>query len=180
MIIPFIQLIFIILFTRQIMIVVIAMWTGTKSDIPFQSTKKSVLKKLIEYLEIKPSQTVYDLGSGSGQVTFFLAQNSSAQIIGVEKNYPLYLFSKIKQLFKPHLKLKFFNQDLFNVNLVKADIIYTYFSPRAYKKAQTKFEQELKPGVIFIAWRYPFISPQFKLIHQLKDRHTMYIYRKQR
>jgi SAM-dependent methyltransferase len=175
-----IQLVFLILFIRQIAVVIIAWWTGTQSDVPFQSTQKSVLKKLIEYLKIEPRQVIYDLGSGSGQVAFFLAKNTEAKIIGIEKNQPLYLISKFKKLFYPKLKLKFIHQDLFNTNLSTADVIYTYFSPRAYKKAQSKFEQELQLNTILIAWRYPFESQKFKLIKQIKDRHTMYIYRKQR
>ena len=175
-----IQLLFIVLFTRQIVIVLIAWWTGTQSDVPFQSTRKSVLKKLTKYLEIKPDQNIYDLGSGSGQVAFYLAKNSMAAIMGVEKNKPLHLISRFKQILNPHLKLEFSNQDLFDLDLSDADMIYTYFSPRAYQKAQSKFEEELKKGTLFIAWRYPFESSQFKLIHQLKDRHTMYIYQKQR
>jgi SAM-dependent methyltransferase len=180
MFLTFVQLVFIILFTRQIIIVLIAWWTGTQSDVPFQSTKKSVLKKLVQYLKIKPDQKIYDLGSGSGQVAFFLAKNTPAKIVGVEKNQPLYLISKFKKIFYPQLKIIFINQDLFDLKLTDADLIYTYFSPRAYKKAQSKFEQELKKNTILIAWRYPFKSPEFKLIHQLKDRHTMYIYQKQR
>ncbi len=180
MLLSAIQLIFIILFIRQIAIVLIAWWTGTQSDVPFQSTKKSALKKLTDYLKIEPDQKIYDLGSGSGRVAFFLAKNTSAKIIGVEKNEPLYLISKFKQLFHPRLKLKFINQDLFNVNLSDSDIVYTYFSPSAYKKVQRKFEQELKPNVILVTWRYPFQDPNFRLIHQIKDRHTMYIYQKQR
>ena len=142
-------------------IVLIAWWTGTHSDVPFQSTQKSVLKKLIKYLKIKPDQKIYDLGSGSGQVVFFLAHNTAAKIIGVEKNKPLYLISKFKKLFYPQLKIEFINQDLFKVNLSDADIIYTYFSPRAYKKAQQKFAQELKPNTILIAWRYSFQNSNF-------------------
>ena len=180
MILSVVQLIFLILFTRQIVIVLIAWWTGTQSDVPFQSTKKSALKKLIKYLDIKADQKIYDLGSGSGQVAFFLAQNTAAEIIGAEKNQLLYLMSKFKKLFYPQLKIKFINQNLFKIDLSEADIIYTYFSPRAYKKAQLKFEQELKPGTTLIAWRYPFQDSSFKLIHQFKDRHTMYIYQKQR
>jgi len=180
MLLSIIQLFFLILFIRQITIVLIAWWTGTQSDVPFQSTKKSALKKLINYLEIKQNHKIYDLGSGSGQVVFFLANNTTAKIVGVERNRPLYLISQFKKLFNPQLKIKFINQDLFKINLSDADIIYTYFSPRAYKKAHQKFEQELKPNTILIAWRYPFNSSKFKLIHQIKDRHTMYIYQKQR
>ena len=180
MLLIFIQLIFLILFTRQIITVLISWWTGTHSDVPFQSTKKSVLKKLVKYLDIKANQKIYDLGSGNGQVAFFLAQNTPANIIGVEKNQPLYLISKFKKIFYPQLKIKFINQNLFNIDLSSANLIYTYFSPRAYKKAKLKFEQELKKNTILIAWRYPFSSSGFKLIHQIKDRHTMYIYQKQR
>lgn len=180
MLLSAIQLIFIILFIRQIVIVLISWWTGAWSDVPFQSTKKSALKKLVNYLEIKPNQAIYDLGSGSGQVAFFLAKNTSAKIVGIEKNKPLYLISRFKQLFRSQLNLKFINQDLFYVNLSNANIIYTYFSPRAYKKVRRKFKQELKPGAILIAWRYPFNNSKFELIHEIKDRHTMYIYQKQR
>ncbi|MBU0576270.1 hypothetical protein KJ654_01240, partial [Patescibacteria group bacterium] len=68
MLLSSIQLIFLVLFIRQIAIVLISWWTGTQSDVPFQSTKKSVLKKLVKYLNFSPDQKIYDLGSGSGRV----------------------------------------------------------------------------------------------------------------
>ncbi len=180
MIITLIQLVFLVLFTRQIVIVLIAWWTGTQSDVPFQSTKRSALKKLIHYLEVKPNQQIYDLGSGSGKVAFYLAKNTSAKIVGVEKNKPLYIISKLKKLLHPKLKIKFINQDLFNISISDAEVIYTYFSPRAYQKVASKLDNELKKNTILIAWRYQFKNKNFKLIHQIKDRYTMYIYQKQR
>ncbi|MBU0576792.1 hypothetical protein KJ654_04020, partial [Patescibacteria group bacterium] len=107
-------------------------------------------------------------------------KNTPAKITGVEKNQPLYLISKFKKLFHPHLRINFINQDLFKFNLSDADVIYTYFSPHAYKKAQNKFEQETKSSAILIGWRYPFISSKFRLIQKIEDQHTMYIYQKQR
>ena len=43
-----------------------------------------------------------------------------------------------------------------------------------------RIEQELKIGTILIAWKYSFSSSKFKLIHKIKNRRIMYIYRKQR
>lgn len=181
MLLTFIQLVFLLLFIHQIVLVLIAWWTGAHSDVPFQSTKKSALHKLLKELNITPQHKIYDLGSGTGRVAFFFAQNTAAQVLGVEKNWFLYSWSQFKKkLFYPQLKVNFLRQDLFNTDLSTADLVYTYFSPRAYKKAQVKFEQEVRPGATFIAWRYPFTSKKFKLINQIQAQHTMYIYHKHR
>lgn len=179
MFITFIQLVFLILIIRQIGLVLVAWWTGTQSDVPFQSTHKSALKKLLEKLQIKSGQKIVDLGSGTGRVAFFFANQTPASVVGVEKNWPLFFLATSRQLLKPALKLTFKHQDIAQTDLSSVDIVYTYFSPRAYQKFQKKFERELKLGTTLLAWRYPFHSQQFRLITQFNNQHTMYIYRKQ-
>jgi len=151
--------------------------------VPFESTRRPVLTKLLTELEkihpVTARTKIYELRSGTGQVALFLAKNTPAQIIGVEKNWPLYFFSRVKKEFsRSSHQIKYLNQDLFTVDLTPATIVYTYFSPQAYQKAQSKFEQELESGTIFVAWRYPFRSSHFKLLTTIKDRHTMYLYQK--
>lgn len=172
------QLIFIFLFIRQIILVLISWWTGTHTDVPFQSTKKSILKKLLEELNIKSTDRIFEIGSGSGRVSVFLAKNSSAQIVGIEKNIFLHWLAQFKKTVFRLRNVQFIHQDLTDTDLAPATIIYAYFSPKAFNKFQQKFEAELKKDTVFISWRYPFNSTHFNLIKKIPDRHTMYIYRK--
>jgi len=151
----FFELVFILLFLRQILIVLISWWTGTQSDAPFESTKVSITKKLVEGLKLKEDQVIYDLGSGSGKLIYTLARYVKNPMVGVERNLPLYLISKARLFLSPHKnRITFLHQDLFDVDLSPADVVYIYLCPKTNRRIKTKFEKELKPGTTVIALRW--------------------------
>ncbi|MFH2021802.1 MAG: class I SAM-dependent methyltransferase [Patescibacteria group bacterium] len=174
-----IQIVFILLFIRQILIAVIAWWTGTQSDAPFESTKVSITKKLVQGLKLQPDQKIYDLGSGSGKLIFTLAKLIKNPMVGVEKNWPLFMISQVRKFISPYKnRINFLHQDLFEMDLSLADVVYIYLSPKTNRRIKAKFEKELKPGAIVIALRWQFEFDQLKLIKTIDTMHKIYIYRK--
>jgi len=174
-----IQIIFICLFLRQILIVIIAWWTGTQSDAPFESSKVSITRKLVDGLELGEKQLVYDLGSGSGKLIFTLARFIKNPMVGVEKNLPLYFISQTRRLISPHKnRITFLHQDLFDVDLSPADVVYIYLCPKTNRRIKAKFEKELRSGTIVVALRWRIEFDQLKLIKTIAARHQIFIYRK--
>lgn len=175
----FVQLIFIFLFTRQILITVIAIWTYTTGDAPFRSTELSVIKKLVDGYKIPKNKIIYDLGSGSGFATFALAKYLPNKFISVEKNLLLHLVANLRKNFRfDKNRFNFLRADLFDIDLKKAKVIYFYMSDGANKKIRPKFERELTKGSILIVLRFKFKSNKFKLIQTINTKYPLYIYEK--
>lgn len=176
----FVQLIFIFLFLRQILVVLLAIWTYQTGDAPFRSTELSVIKDLVTDYKINQNETIYDLGSGSGFATFALAKYlPQNNFISIEKNLVLHLIASLrKNLRFDKNRFYFLRADLFAISLRKAKIIYLYMSDGANKKLKTKFEKELEKGVTILALRFKFESKKFKLIKVIETKYPLYIYQK--
>lgn len=175
-----IHLVFLVLITRQVIILALALWTWQVSDIPYETTPISASKKLLTKLDIQPGQKVFDLGSGDGQVAIKLALFTPANVIAIEKNLILHLTAKLKWFFvnQPQGSLTLKRQDLFQTDLRKADYVYLYAVPATITKLLPKLISELKTETTLISWHFPVTHPKFKLIDKFSDRHTMYFYRK--
>ncbi|MCC6711076.1 MAG: hypothetical protein IT416_01860 [Candidatus Pacebacteria bacterium] len=176
----FVQLIFIFLFLRQIVIVLLAIWTYNTGDAPFRSTELSVIKDLVTKYKINQDETIYDLGSGSGSATFALAKYLPRNnFISIEKNLLLHLLASFrKNLRFDKKRFYFLRADLFMTSLRKAKIIYLYMSDRANRKLKQKLEKELKKETIILALRFKFESKKFKLVKTIETKYPLYIYKK--
>src|SRR3989344_3817101 len=64
-------------------------------DLPYVATKKDKIKTVIKLVQIKPHETVVDLGSGDGRL-LFAAARAGADAIGYEINPFLVVLTRIK------------------------------------------------------------------------------------
>src|SRR5580693_6368323 len=51
---------------------------------PYYPTPQLVVQKMLEFGELKPNETMWDLGSGDGRIVITAAQNFHANAFGVE------------------------------------------------------------------------------------------------
>lgn len=118
---------------------------------------------MIEFAEITGSDKVYDLGSGDGRLVFDSAEKAK-EAVGYEVSLPIYLFSKLKQLFF-RKKGKIRNKSFFRANLGDADVIFCYLLGKTMGKLQKKFEKELKKGTRIIS--HGFQIPGWKAVKHI-------------
>ena len=142
-------------------------------------TKRKQYRIIAENAGLKDGMVFCDLGSGTGNLLFFLCRNYGVKCIGVELSPLLFLYSKTKALFcksvsiNPHTKrscgvgVKFGN--LFNFNLANCDVVYFYLRPSLMPKIKAKLEKELKPGgvVVSYAFEIPGLIP-YQIVKQEK------------
>jgi SAM-dependent methyltransferase len=148
-------------------------------DAPFRSTEKKVIEDLLKNVKLPKKGKIYDLGSGTGAAIFLLAEKVEANFIGIEKNSLLNFYAKQRLFFKKNKeKISFKNEDIENINLSDANLVYSYLSGKAYQKFGNKFAKEIKKGITFIALRFKFDHPQFKLQKTIKSKYPIYIYKK--
>ncbi len=115
---------------------------------PWVPTRKSDLERVNELLNLKPGEVFYDLGCGDGRICHYVATNNpEAKVYGFELAYPLYFWSKIKQVVRPKKNLTIKLKNVFNLDLSKADCVYLFGLRKTLnERLKMKFEKELKKG----------------------------------
>lgn len=168
-----IQLGFVIFF----FFLILAFVTGA----PFVPSTKPTAETMIRLAHIKPSMTIYDLGSGDGRL-LFLAAREGATAIGLEINPFLVLFTWFKKMLSkrpktginPADRITVHWKNFWNANLSDADIVFVYLLPWRMEKLAAKLKKELKPGSLIVS--NSFIFPNWKIIRQDKAHHV-YVFR---
>ena len=124
---------------------------GALMGAPYLPILRRDQASLLELCELKPGQTLLDLGSGDGRL-LRLAASRGIRGIGYEINPLVYLVSLVvcwpyRRLIKLHLA------DFWQVRLPEADVIYVFLIDRYMAKLDRKLIAELKrptPVVSFV------------------------------
>ncbi|MCW3978033.1 MAG: class I SAM-dependent methyltransferase, partial [Candidatus Bathyarchaeota archaeon] len=91
---------------------------------PFVATPTPVVRQMLILAELKPGETVYDLGSGDGRTVIMAAKDFGAKSVGVELREDLVkrALSNIHE-FGLETKAQILQKDIFKVNLSRADVV---------------------------------------------------------
>lgn len=138
---------------------------STIIGVPFVPTKLADAIKMIELAEIKPGQTVIDLGSGAGRLLFLSAQKG-ANAIGYELNpFLIFLTRLIIRVKGLKGQIKVINHSIYSADLSQADVVLAFLMPGPMKKLAPKFIRELKPGakVVSYSFSWPGKEPSQKV-----------------
>lgn len=146
---------------------------------PFVPTPKSIIRKALKFANLKPGETLYDLGSGTGRVLVIGAKEFKAKVVGFEFSTLLFLVSKLN-LFFHRIKGNIYCKDFFKADLKEADVIFLFLSPPILFKLEEKFAKELKPGTRIVCFSSPLPSwkPNKVLpLPERKDKINLYLYK---
>ncbi|MCS6788979.1 MAG: class I SAM-dependent methyltransferase [Patescibacteria group bacterium] len=118
-------------------------------DLP--TSNKAILKVIEIIKKYNPqASNFYDLGCGRGKVVLKIKKEfPNLNVYGVDKNKFRIFISKLKSLIF-RKKINFINKNIFDLDLSKADIVYTYLWYDLMPILETKLRKELKSGAIVI------------------------------
>ena len=126
---------------------------------PYLPTLKKQNSDIFKLLELKPGQTLYELGSGDGRVLREAAR-LGIKAVGFEINPLLVIYAKLRnwpyrQLTRTHWR------NFWHVSVAPADGIYTFLLERYMPKLDKKIAQEIiKPTkVVSFAFAFPNRKP---------------------
>lgn len=152
-----------------------------RSGIPFLATIRKSLPEIFSNLNLVKGSKFLELGCGDGIVTCTAVKDYGLIGKGVDINFILIIFAKLKAI-KMGIsdRTEFIRQDICTTDFAWADVIYLYLLPRyiSSDKIKNKFTTEVKPGTIVISHGFPipyFDKRQIKLI-PTKDYET-YVYK---
>lgn len=145
---------------------------------PFAPTPKSVIRKALKLANLKPGETLYDLGCGTGKVLIIGEKEFGAKVIGFEISPLLFFISKLN-FFLNGTKGKIYFQDFFSANLKRANVIFLYLTPKLLLKLEKKLFKELTPGTRIVCYSSPLPSKkptQIIPLSEMKNKINLYLY----
>ncbi len=153
---------------------------------PFVATPTPVVRQMLILAELKPGETLYDLGSGDGRAVIMAAKDFGAKSVGVELREDLVkrALSNIHEL-SLETKAQVFQNDIFKVDLSQADVVFLYLTTSANEKVKPKLETELKSGARIVSHDYEILGWKPSKIDNFCENprlgypsHTLYVYKR--
>ncbi len=124
-------------------------------DTPYVPTPQVVVERMLELAQVKPGDTVIDLGSGDGRIMITAAQKYGARGFGVELDPRLVRRSNDEaRRVGVADRVKFLQQDLFKTDFHGADVLTLYLLPDVNMALRPKILAELKPGTRVVSHDY--------------------------
>lgn len=121
--------------------------TAPRLDVPFVPTPQPVVDKMLELAKVGKGDFLIDLGSGDGRIPVTAAKKYGVRALGVDLNP-----QRIKEANERAKEagvtdlVEFRQQDLFETDLSKADVLTMYLLPSVNLKLRPKIMKEMKPG----------------------------------
>ena len=148
---------------------------------PFVPTPEPVVVKMLEAAELKPGETLYDLGSGDGRILFLAAQKFGANSVGVELSGKLVknVRDKATQLGLDR-QITVIEGNLLDVDLKRADVVTLYLQRLSNELVKPNLRRQLRSGARVVSHDYPLMGwkPQrIEKVTVLGRAHTIYVYR---
>ncbi|OGF25861.1 hypothetical protein A2331_04705 [Candidatus Falkowbacteria bacterium RIFOXYB2_FULL_34_18] len=146
-----------------------------RSYAPFISTKRNVIKKIVESLNIKEDSIIYELGCGrAGFLRAIGRKYPRAKMFGVEYSFLPFLIAGLQDSLTNN-NITILKKNFFKVDLSRADMIYCYLNLETMKRLEEKFKKECKHGAIVVSCSFPMptVAPQ-KVIQEKGE--SIYFY----
>ncbi|UCD26735.1 MAG: methyltransferase domain-containing protein [Candidatus Bathyarchaeota archaeon] len=153
---------------------------------PFVASPTPVVRQMLILSDLKPGETLYDLGSGDGRAIIMAAKDFGAKSVGVELREDLVkrALGNINEL-GLETKAKILQDDMFKIDLTQADVVFLYLTTSANEKVKPKLETELKPGARIVSHDYEVLGWKPYRIDNFCENprlgypsHTLYVYKR--
>ena len=147
---------------------------------PYVVSPQAIVDRMLEIADLKPGETLYDLGSGDGRILVTAARRFRAKAIGIEISEALVKSTneKIAAMGLQNLA-SVVHGDLLGVDLSRADVVTIYLMTNSNEMLRPNLEKYLKPGARVISHEYPVAGWKAKYVEKADPSargHVIYYY----
>ena len=146
---------------------------------PYVASPAKVVDRMLELANVRPGETVFDLGCGDGRILIEAAQRYKAKAIGIE------ISPKIAAEARAHIKkagvadhAQVIEGDLLQADLTGADVVTIYLATSLNEELRPRLEKFLKPGARVVSHDYavPGWKPTQVVQADGRQKHSIYLY----
>jgi ubiquinone/menaquinone biosynthesis C-methylase UbiE len=118
-----------------------------KPDVVYVPTPQTVVDAMLQIADIKPTDVVYDLGSGDGRIVITAAKKYGARGVGIEID-PALIRTATDAAAAAGVsdRVRFINGNLFTADIHDASVVTLYLLQSINERLRPKLVRELKPG----------------------------------
>ncbi len=121
---------------------------------PYVKTPDSAVEALLENIQIKPGDRVYDLGCGDASVLIAVEKKFRCATVGYESSPFTYLRSFIN-VWRSRSRARIYWGNFFKANLRNADLVFCFLIQSLMSRVGVYLGEQLKPGARVICYGYP-------------------------
>lgn len=147
---------------------------------PYVVSPQEIVDRMLELADLKPGETLYDLGSGDGRILITAVVRFRAKAVGVEISDQLVdsTNDRIRRLGLDN-DAHVIHGNFLNVDLSQADVVTLYLATDANEMLRPNLEKYLKKGARVVSHEYAVPGWKPKLVDRDPERHgshTIYLY----
>ena len=111
-----------------------------------------VIAAMLELAAVNPTDIVYDLGSGEGEIVIEAARRYGVRAVGVELDH-----ERVENAERNAIgagvtdRVTFIERDLFEVDIGEATVVTLYLFPALMQRLKPKLLRELRPGTRIVS-----------------------------
>jgi protein-L-isoaspartate O-methyltransferase len=148
---------------------------------PSFPTPQTVVEKMLSLAQVKPGETVYDLGCGDGRIVITAAQLFKAHAVGIEIRREIYeaTLGRVNSLGLSD-QVRIVHGNALKADLRPADVVTLYLLTSSNEKLKPVLNQYLKPTARVVShdfeirgWK-PAVTEKVPVDGR---QHTIYLYR---
>lgn len=150
---------------------------------PYVNSPQRAVDKILDMANLKPGETLYDLGCGDGRILIAAAQRYHVKGVGIE------ISDRLARTAEDNVKamglkneVTIIRGDMMKTDLSRADVVTLYLITTANESLRPNLEKFLKKDARVVSYDYPI--PGWKAVDEEKtdasqygNRHTIYLYK---
>lgn len=157
-------------------------WKDFRNNLaPYVAAPERAVDKMLEAANLKPGETLYDLGCGDGRIVIAAAQRYKVKAVGIEISESL-AKSVAEKVKKEGLqkRVTIIHGDFMKTDLSQADVVTLYLATTANDTVRPNLEHFLRPHARVVSYDYPV--PGWKPVETMETggyhgaTHTIYLY----
>jgi len=125
----------------------------------YQGAPRRSVDAMFRLAEVRPTDTLYELGAGVGAIVFPAAREYGAQVVAVEIEPLRVLIMRLRRAMGPGAeRIRLLRANMFELDFRPASVVTAFLWPGAMARLRPKFEAELRPGTRVLSRCHPILG----------------------
>ena len=156
-------------------------FTNPDTLAPSYPTPQAVVDEMLTMAQVKPGETVYDLGCGDGRIVITAARQFKAHAVGIEIRREIYERTKTKvAALGLSDQVQIVNGDALVYDISPADVVTLYLLTSSNERLKPELIKSLKPTARVVSHDFEIHGWKPAAVHKMMVEgrpHMVYLYR---